>query len=121
LDSLPELEEDVFAFLVDDKPDSGEEFDLLLDENTEIVLSSAGGWLYDAVSGNDLHDQNAHILFLHSSTALSIRVHPPLNIGIIAIGMPKHEAIVPALWPHAHEKNCWMHQSLLQLWYHQMN
>lgn len=101
--SLPELEGDVFAFLADDEPDRGEEFDSPLDENTEIVLSSAGGWLYDAVSGNGFHDQNAQISFLHSSTALSIRVHPPLDIGIIAIGMPEHKAVAPALWPHAHE------------------
>lgn len=103
LDSLPELEGDVFAFLADDEPDRGEEFDSPLDENTEIVLSSAGGWLYDAVGGNGLHDQNAYISFLRSSIALSIRVHPPLDIGIIAIGMPEYEAVAPALWPHAHE------------------
>jgi len=79
-----------------------------LDDDSQPVISTAGGWLYDN-SGGGLHDETSTIDFIPGSDIFHIRYLSEVDDDIKAIRMPLVEFVGPIFMPPDHAGGAALH------------
>ena len=87
----PDMTQDDFAYLTPAD----------IHADSQPVLSTAGGWLYDN-SGGALHDETSTIYFIPGSSAFHIRYLSEVDDDVKAIRMPLMEFVGPIFMPPDH-------------------